>query len=96
MHYKNGREAKNGDKVVIMPSYGVPVSGILYDAVAGNDTCNGRVAIMTPIDPCPNLQEVLHLDDFKAMVASSAATAAAKPAGTDDQIRFGNENPIKD
>ena len=63
MHYKNGREAKNGDKVVLIPSYGSPVIGILYDAVAGNDTCNGRIAPIGPSDPMPNLKEVLHLDD---------------------------------
>ena len=44
MHYKNGREARIGDKVVLLPSYGAPVVGILYDAVAGNDYCNGRLA----------------------------------------------------
>ena len=27
MHYKNGREAKNGDKVLLIPSYGAPVAG---------------------------------------------------------------------
>lgn len=63
MHYKNGRKAKNGDKVVLIPSYGPPAIGILYDAQAGNDHCNGRIAIISPSDPCPNLQEVLHLDD---------------------------------
>ncbi|MHB8362447.1 MAG: hypothetical protein ACYDBX_02405, partial [Patescibacteria group bacterium] len=66
MHYKNGREAKNGDKVVLIPEYGgTPVAGILYDAVAGNDYCNGRIAITTTNDPCPNLKEVLHADDIK-------------------------------
>lgn len=69
MHYKNGREAKNGDKVVLIPSYGAPVTGILYDAVAGNDYCNGRIAPISPSDPCPNLKEVLHLDDvLKALL----------------------------
>lgn len=64
MHYKNGREAKNGDKIVVMPRYGVsPVIGILYDATAGNDYCNGKVAPIGPSDPCPNLQDCLHLDD---------------------------------
>ncbi|HWE51403.1 MAG TPA: hypothetical protein VG273_16545 [Bryobacteraceae bacterium] len=66
MHYKNGREAKNGDKVVLFPSYGPPAVGILYDAVAGNDYCNGRIAPISPGDPYPNLKEVLHLDDVKA------------------------------
>lgn len=66
MHYRNGREAKNGDKVVLIPSYGAPVAGILYDAVAGNDTCNGRIAPTSPTDPMPNLKEVLHIDDVKS------------------------------
>jgi len=63
MHYKNGREAKNGDKVILISSYGPPVSGILYDAKPGNDYCNGRIAVTTSIDPTPNLKEVLHADD---------------------------------
>lgn len=66
MHYKNGREAKNGDKVVLIPSYGSPVVGILYDATAGNDYCNGKIAVIKPNDACPNLKEVLHLDDVLA------------------------------
>ena len=66
MHYKNGREAKNGDKVVLLPSYGAPVAGILYDAVAGNDFCNGKIAITSSSDPCPNLKECLHADDVAA------------------------------
>jgi hypothetical protein len=70
MHYKNGREARNGDKVVLIPSWGAPVIGILYDAVAGNDTCNGKIAPIKPSDPMPNLKECLHLDDvLKALPA---------------------------
>lgn len=66
MHYKNGREARNGDKVVLLPLYGPPVAGILYDAVAGNDFCNGKIAITSSSDPCPNLKECLHADDVAA------------------------------
>jgi hypothetical protein len=66
MHYKNGREAKNGDKVLLIPSYGSPVCGILYDAVAGNNDCNGRIAVMHGNDPCPDLKDCLHIDDIKA------------------------------
>lgn len=64
MHYKNGREAKNGDRAILLPTYGAPVVGILYGATAGNDYCNGFIAPTRPNDPCPNLQECLHLDDF--------------------------------
>jgi hypothetical protein len=63
MHYRNGREAKNGDKVVFFSNGSAAVTGILYNAVAGNDFCNGRIAIMTSQDPYPNLKECLHLDD---------------------------------
>jgi hypothetical protein len=71
MHYKNGREAKNGDKIVLIPTYGAPIIGILYDAQAGNDFCNGKLAPVSPSDPMPNLAECLHLDDvLKALPAS--------------------------
>ena len=63
MHYKNGREAKNGDKIVFIPMYGTPIIGILYDAVAGNDYWNGKLAPTSPNDFCTNLKECLHLDD---------------------------------
>jgi|SRR5579884_559328 len=63
MHYANGREAKNGDKVVLFSSYSVALVGILYDAQAGNDYCNGKIAPIKPNDLCPNLKECLHLED---------------------------------
>lgn len=68
MHYKNGRAAKNGDKVVVFPSYGAPFVGIMYDSTAGNDYCNGKVAITSSSDPMINLQEALHFDDVKGIV----------------------------
>lgn len=34
-----------------------------YDATAGNDFCNGRIAPTSPADPWPNLKECLHLED---------------------------------
>jgi len=76
MHYKNGREARNGDKVVLIPSYGDPVVGILYDAVAGNDHCNGKLAQIGPNDRCPDLKECLHLDDVLQAVAKVGAPAS--------------------
>ena len=74
MHYKNGRAAKNGDKVVLLRN-GLAVVGILYDAVAGNDTCNGRLAAVSYHDPTPDLRECLHLDDVAvAIIPDSTAT----------------------
>jgi len=52
---------------VCISSYnGNAVVGILYDAIAGNDHCNGKLAPTSPNDPCPNLKECLHLDDVLA------------------------------
>lgn len=65
MHYKNGRDAKNGDKVVVVDGYNAPMVGILYDATVGNDYCNGKLAVIRSNDPCPNLKECLHFDDVK-------------------------------
>jgi hypothetical protein len=72
MHYANGREAKNGDKVVHF-GYGGPVVGILYDASAGNDYCNGKLAVTKPNDPCPNLKECLSLEDVLALLPTQNA-----------------------
>ena len=72
MHYRNGREAHNGDKIMVVsnyPQYRPPVVGILYDAVAGNDHCNGRLARIDSTDPMPDLSECLHLDDALALLA---------------------------
>ena len=76
MHYKNGREAKNGDTVVLLPSYGPPVVGILYNATAGNDYCNGQIAITRPNDPTPNLKECLHVDDVLGALAEEESVKA--------------------
>ena len=65
MKFKNGREAKNGDKVVMLSRAGVPVVGILYDAKPGNNEYfNGSIAKESPNDPCANLKMCLHIDDI--------------------------------
>lgn len=80
MHYKNGREAKNGDRVVVIPAQGPVVRGILYDATPGIDTCNGRLAFAGAHDPCPSLAECLHEDDLRALAATVPAPAPTAPA----------------
>lgn len=77
MHFKNGRAAKNGDKVVLMSSYGQPVIGILYDAQAGNDRCNGHIAPISPTDPIANLSECLHYDDVVAALPDQVPDTSA-------------------
>lgn len=79
MHYKNGRVAHNGDPVLYIPQFGPPVAGFLYGAVAGNDDCNGRLAVPTNNDPYTNLAECLHVDDVKAAtIVDSTAQSSLK------------------
>lgn len=72
MHYRNGREAKNGDKVVQLSLDGARIVaiGILFDAKPGNDYCNGSVAstIGGPVmGAC--MCDCLHADDVAALLA---------------------------
>lgn len=75
MHYRNGREAKNGDKVVSLAGYGSgPVNinavGILFDATPGNDYCNGSIAPTlggAVVGAC--MVDCLHADDLAAILA---------------------------
>ena len=79
MHYRNGREAKNGDKVILVPSYGPPVVGILYDATAGNDYCNGHIAPIQqqPAGAC--MCDCLHVDDLAVILAEKGL--GKRPSG---------------
>lgn len=70
MHYKNGREAKNGDPVIMVTTLGsqkIAVGGILYGATPGNNTCNGTLAPLNGgTSHYANLSECLHVDDLAA------------------------------
>jgi len=52
-----------------------PVAGILYDATAGNNDCNGKIAVTTANDPMPDLKEVLHADDVAAATIPDSSKA---------------------
>jgi len=80
MHYKNGREAKNGDKVVMIDN-GNPVCGILHSATAGNDSYNGSIRQVAGGDHYANLSQCLHIDDIaKAVIPDSTQEPAPIPA----------------
>lgn len=63
MHYKNGREAKSGDKVI---SLELGMAGMLHTVSAQSDTCNGRIAPISQNDPYVTLSKCLHVDDVAA------------------------------
>jgi len=66
MHYKNGREAKVGDKILVQPTYGAPYVAVLLGVTPGSTSCNGTAM---PVDPfrvsSVTLGECTHLDDVR-------------------------------
>lgn len=69
MHYRNGREAKNGDKVVSLAGYGsgpviVAGHGVEQDADCVDVHCNGNIAstIGGPV-VAACLCDCLHVED---------------------------------
>lgn len=80
MHYRNGREAKNGDRVVQIDSHGkICTVGILFDAVAGNDYCNGNIASTVPNLTGACMCDCLLMDDVTAMLKEKGFDK--RPAG---------------
>ncbi len=87
MHYRNGREAKNGDKVVQLSTcynegdkVRVTAVGILFDAKPGNDYCNGSIAPVLGgplVGAC--LCDCLHADDLADIL--TGAGLHKRPAG---------------
>lgn len=71
MHYRNGREAKNGDKIIQLDIEGGKINalGVLFNATPGNDYCNGSIAPTqaTPTGAC--MCDCLHVDDLAAILA---------------------------
>ena len=70
MHYRNGREAKNGDEVVQINDKGqIREAGVLIRAVPGNDYCNGIIvndATKSFVGAC--MCDCLHVDDVAEML----------------------------
>lgn len=68
MHYRNGREAKNGDKIVQLRDGAQVVEfGVLHSAVPGNDHCNGKIApIISGNYIC--LCDCLHIEDMAELL----------------------------
>lgn len=81
MHYRNGREAKNGDKVVQLDSFSGEVKflGILNDAKPGNDYCNGNLASTTGPHTTACLCDCIHIEDVQAMLKEKGLDK--RPAG---------------
>ena len=82
MHFRNGREAKNGDKVVQLSfdSGRIVNVGVLFDATPGNDYCNGNIASTLPAGTSGACMcDCLHVDDLAALLAEKGLDK--RPAG---------------
>lgn len=75
MHYRNGREAKNGDVVIqLSERYAedgktlvgglVAAVGVLHSAKPGNDYCNGNIAPIQNAVTGACMCDCLHIDDL--------------------------------
>lgn len=69
MHYRNGREAKNGDKIISLASGKIESLGVLYGATPGNDYCNGLIAPIQNGIQGACMCDCLHIDDVLAILA---------------------------
>lgn len=70
MHYRNGREAKNGDTIISIGFDGkINAVGVLYNAVAGNDYCNGNIAPIQQTREGACMVDCLHIEDVMALLA---------------------------
>lgn len=69
MHYRNGREAKNGDKIVKLDTVGNVVAyGVLHSATPGNDYCNGNIAVIQAPNDFACMCDCLHVDDVASVL----------------------------
>ena len=69
MHYRNGRKAENGDKIVKLEGGKVVSFGVLHSAIPGNDYCNGYIAPVQPINDFACICDCLHIDDVAEVLA---------------------------
>ena len=72
MHYRNGRQANNGDKIVKLEGGKIVAFGVLHSAVPGNDYCNGNIAIVQPLNDYACIVDCLHVDDVATLLEQNA------------------------
>ena len=79
MHYRNGREAKNGDKIVKLEGGNVVAFGVLHGATPGNDYCNGYIAVIQLPTEVACMVDCLHVEDVAALLKEKGLEK--RPAG---------------
>lgn len=79
MHYRNGRPAQNGDKIVKLEGGKIVAFGVLHSATLGNDYCNGSIAVVQSTTDYACMVDCLHVDDLANLLAGSGLDK--RPAG---------------
>lgn len=79
MHYRNGREAKNGDRIVKLEGGKIVSFGVLHGATPGNDHCNGYIAPAQNTVDYACMCDSLHIDDVAAILSEKGLDN--RPAG---------------
>lgn len=79
MHYRNGREAKNGDKLVQIENGVIVAFGVLHSATPDNDYCNGQIATIQHPQTTACLIDCLHVEDVAALLAEKGLEKRPTP-----------------
>ena len=80
MHYRNGREAQNGDTVIQIDGQGkINAVGVLYNSKPGNSYCNGYLAPVQQNITGACLCDCLHIDDLLELLKEKGLDR--RPAG---------------
>ncbi len=81
MHYKNGREAKEGDPVICTGYNNQITVGKLHSIVPGATTCNATVAepVMGGVNQltCRTINEMFHAEDAFAAIDKNTGAGPA-------------------
>lgn len=75
MHYKNGRPAKVGDKIINFSSGKPELLGLLIEATPGSTSCNGKL-LPLPVTHAHyiTIGDCLHVDDLTVAPTQAAQT----------------------
>ena len=79
MHYRNGREAHNNDRIVKLDGGKIVSFYVLHSAIPGNDYCNGNIAPVQPALDYACMMDCLHIDDVAEIL--KAAGLDKRPEG---------------
>jgi len=82
MHYKNGREAKVGDKVLV-PNGNYTFVGVVAETVPGASSCNIHVVPLRN-SQIANCGDCTHLADIEAVVKVNGIPDSTKTTNVGD------------